>query len=356
MADKELGALSPIEALLAAALFHTVQQGNSRKVTAQQIADFVNGNYPAFIQTLLSAQSAEDVYEAIGAAPEAENADRLGGHLPAFFASAQDVATAFEQLTKADVDLGNVDNTSDEDKPVSTTQQAALDLKVEGPAGTVTDSVFVQFDGVDGRKAKAAVIPTNVFIGRMSAGNGPPEYLTPSQARQGIGGLEPIGERVSLIGIGQAIWTGLAPFVAIYLEVEGRGNTAVSSGILLAQASSDNGSSWLSGANDYPFFGQSQEDSAITGYATTSNPFMALSRDSLALASLFTLSFKIGNFNKASSSMFKSETAYARLSGSNRQDFNSGYCGVAASKNAFRFACTGNAFVTGSAQLFGIRG
>ena len=32
-------------------------------------------------------------------------------------------------LTKADVGLGNVDNTSDANKPVSTAQQAALDLK-----------------------------------------------------------------------------------------------------------------------------------------------------------------------------------------------------------------------------------
>lgn len=45
MADKELGALPAISALLAAALFHGVQDGNSRKVTAQQIADFVKINF-----------------------------------------------------------------------------------------------------------------------------------------------------------------------------------------------------------------------------------------------------------------------------------------------------------------------
>lgn len=33
--------------------------------------------------------------------------------------------------TKADIGLGNVDNTSDDDKPISTAQQAALDLKAE---------------------------------------------------------------------------------------------------------------------------------------------------------------------------------------------------------------------------------
>jgi hypothetical protein len=157
MADKELGALSPIETLLAAALFHTVQQGNSRKVTAQQIADFVNGNYPAFIQTLLSAQDADDVYAAIGVAPEAEtatNAERFGGHLPSFFAAAQDVATAFEQLSKADVGLGNVDNTSDLDKPVSTAQQTVLDQKVAGPADAVIDGMFAGFDGTTGKLLK----------------------------------------------------------------------------------------------------------------------------------------------------------------------------------------------------------
>lgn len=171
MADKELGALSPIETLLAASLFHIVQQGNSRKVTAQQIADFVNGNYPEFIQTLLSAQDADDVYAAIGAAPEAEtaaNAERFGGHLPSFFAAAQDVATAFEQLTKADVGLGNVDNTADLDKPVSTAQQTALDQKLTGPNGGVAAGDVVAFadsTGKSGRKAASDELRASTALG-----------------------------------------------------------------------------------------------------------------------------------------------------------------------------------------------
>ncbi|KDR87721.1 hypothetical protein L905_19195 [Agrobacterium sp. TS43] len=169
MADKELGALSPIEALLAAALFHTVQEGNSRKVTAQQIADFVNGNYPAFIQTLLTAQDAEDVYTAIGTAPDA---NKLGGQSPSFFASAEAVGNALADkvptsrtvagkaltdditLDKADVSLGNADNTSDADKPVSTAQQTALDQKVTGPNGGVADNFPVAFDGTTGKLIK----------------------------------------------------------------------------------------------------------------------------------------------------------------------------------------------------------
>ena len=40
-------------------------------------------------------------------------------------------------IAKADVGLGNVDNTADADKPVSTTQQAAIDAKADS-ATTIT--------------------------------------------------------------------------------------------------------------------------------------------------------------------------------------------------------------------------
>jgi len=43
----------------------------------------------------------------------------------------------FDALTKADVGLSNVDNTSDADKPVSTATQTALDLKVDENAAIV---------------------------------------------------------------------------------------------------------------------------------------------------------------------------------------------------------------------------
>lgn len=57
-------------------------------------------------------------------------------------------------LVKADVGLPNVDNTSDVNKPISTAQQAALDLKVTGPAGTVTDDNPAVFDGTTGELIK----------------------------------------------------------------------------------------------------------------------------------------------------------------------------------------------------------
>lgn len=41
-------------------------------------------------------------------------------------------------ITKTDVGLGNVDNTSDANKPISTAQQSALDLKLNTSGGTIT--------------------------------------------------------------------------------------------------------------------------------------------------------------------------------------------------------------------------
>lgn len=53
-------------------------------------------------------------------------------------------------LTKTDVGLGNVDNTSDANKPVSTATQTALDAKVTGPA-SVVDNAIPRYDGTTGK-------------------------------------------------------------------------------------------------------------------------------------------------------------------------------------------------------------
>lgn len=53
-------------------------------------------------------------------------------------------------LTKSDVGLSNVDNTSDTSKPVSTAQQTALDAKTAGPASS-TDNTVPRYDGTTGK-------------------------------------------------------------------------------------------------------------------------------------------------------------------------------------------------------------
>ena len=60
------------------------------------------------------------------------------------------------QTTKSQVELGNVDNTSDVNKPVSTAQQAALDLKANKDLSNVSDVDFLT-------KAQASGIVTDII-------------------------------------------------------------------------------------------------------------------------------------------------------------------------------------------------
>jgi hypothetical protein len=54
------------------------------------------------------------------------------------------IATAVAALTKSSVGLGNVDNTTDANKPVSTATQTALDLKADLAGATFTGDVTVE--------------------------------------------------------------------------------------------------------------------------------------------------------------------------------------------------------------------
>lgn len=76
-------------------------------------------------------------------------------------------------VTKSDVSLGNVDNTSDANKPVSTAQQAALDLK----ANVNSPSLITPSLGV-------ATATSLASVGAVSAANG----VLGAGARSGTGG------------------------------------------------------------------------------------------------------------------------------------------------------------------------
>ncbi|UXT64138.1 hypothetical protein FY133_00530 [Agrobacterium tumefaciens] len=244
----------------------------------------------------------------------------------------------------ASLSNGNLDSLADltigvDDMPVGigpgvfgTVKRTEFSGNVTGAASSV-DGQFAAANGTSGKSLK---------------------FLTTAQARQAIGGWEPIGDEISLAGVAQAVWTDLSDFVELYLEVQGR--TGSSAGVVFGQVSTDNGASWRAGASDYLYFGMAQEGTAISGFAETANPFMNYTRVLAAASSLMMLNVKIGNFNKASASMFKSGATYIHDGSQNRQDFISGYVGVEAVKNAFRVANTGGAFATGTAQLFGLRG
>lgn len=70
------------------------------------------------------------------------------------------------QISKADIGLGNVDNTSDADKPISTATQAALDLKVDKVDGKGLSTN----DYTDADKTKLGDLPTDAEITAALAG------------------------------------------------------------------------------------------------------------------------------------------------------------------------------------------
>ena len=72
-----------------------------------------------------------------------------------------------QDLTSDDVDLGNVDNTSDLDKPVSTAQQAALDLKYDAS----NPLNFIDSSGAPVQPADIANFETSALLDGRDAGN-----------------------------------------------------------------------------------------------------------------------------------------------------------------------------------------
>ena len=78
-------------------------------------------------------------------------------------ASSTDQDTEWLTLTKSSVGLGNVDNTSDANKPLSTVTKAALDDKLDKTGGTITGDLDVNGD----------IYATNVFsLARYTANIG----------------------------------------------------------------------------------------------------------------------------------------------------------------------------------------
>jgi hypothetical protein len=76
-------------------------------------------------------------------------------------------------LVKADVGLGNVDNTSDANKPVSTAQQTALDLKANlaSPTFTGTPAVPTAAAGTNTTQAASTAYVITEIAARLATGD-----------------------------------------------------------------------------------------------------------------------------------------------------------------------------------------
>lgn len=79
---------------------------------------------------------------------------------------------AISAISKSSLGLGNVDNTSDLDKPVSTLQQAAIDTAANITPQSLTDAATISYDLDSGHNAKVTLtasrtlaLPSNLVEG-----------------------------------------------------------------------------------------------------------------------------------------------------------------------------------------------
>ena len=115
----------------------------------------VNKNGDSMTGNLSMTSGAIIVLPTIGAAPEsAVNKTYVSQQIVGLATTAQlnthvtDTSNP-HQVNKAQVQLGNVDNTSDLAKPISTAQQAALDLKLNLSGGTLTGALGLATAAID---------------------------------------------------------------------------------------------------------------------------------------------------------------------------------------------------------------
>lgn len=120
---------------------------------------------------------------------------------------------------------------------------------VVGPENSVAGD-FVQFSGTTGKEIGKAQMGSPALIGRLSAGAGPVERLSPSQANQALGGWEPIGF-LNLAGVSTGQVLNLSPFVFIRCFYSFQ--NPVTPGDCYLQVSTNNGASWLGNTGDYRF-------------------------------------------------------------------------------------------------------
>jgi hypothetical protein len=113
-------------------------------IDAAKLADGTVSN--AELQHLNGVTSAVQT-QIDGKQPLAAALTTLASATAAGLALMDDADAAAQRTT---LGLGNVDNTSDANKPVSTAAQTALDTKVTGPA-SATDNALARFDGTTGK-------------------------------------------------------------------------------------------------------------------------------------------------------------------------------------------------------------
>lgn len=146
------------------------------------------------------------------------------------------------EAARSNLGLGNVDNTSDANKPVSGPQQTAL----------------------DGKQSLSEKGTANGYAALDGSGKVPQAQLPASG-----GGLVLIGSRVSVSGIAAVdfdLTDGYSEYVLKFWAVE----PATDAATLYIRTSTDGGASFDAGASDYSYAGVASTDSAATQFGFNS--------------------------------------------------------------------------------------
>lgn len=223
-------------------------------------------------------------------------------------------------------------------------------LARKGTDGTGTGDVTGAASSVDGQFAVA-----NGTTGKSI------KFFTPAQARQSLGGWEPIGAAIDIAGLANIDWLNLSAFSMLRLEGYGKTNTTTATTALFMRTSTDNGVTFNNSSGDYAAasFGVEGASSIATAIAGQTYAPVAVPGITTATSAYFEFVARWANFNKLHQhTTYVAECAYTRDNSVRRLDKNWGYRSEpAGSRNALRFGAGGGiAFAAGQVQLFGIRG
>lgn len=228
---------------------------------------------------------------------------------------------------------------------------------VVGPNGGVLNNDVVVFDGTTAKLIKKA--PNNIIgnallsqlaapaiKGRLTAGAGNVEDLTPAQANQLLGGWEPIG-LINLAAQAGAVVTDLSAFVIVKVSYF----YVLSSDFLMLQVSTNNGSTFANTGYRYNLMQNTYNGStnAVTADNNTNNTSFAMGQDTTAGEIV------IHSFNKALNSAALATQNIKESSSTITRVIHQEYQSEVA-LNAFRLQNTGAGTVTGRFFIEGIRG
>ncbi|MCZ7466651.1 hypothetical protein [Rhizobium rhizogenes] len=322
----------------------------------QASLDYIQVNVAPQIASLQqSITLAQEQIDQIIIGGKAPDTLKFGGQLPAYYATAQALADGLSgkvpatrkingkelsadfDLAKNDIGLGSVNNTADADKPVSTSQQQALDAKVDGPK----------------------LLPAPGLLGRASDGEGVAEALTLTQARKLLGGWEPIGDPLNLAGFISVDWINLSPFVMLKLEGSAQANAGSTSPGFYMAVSENNGATFIVGGSTYAASRVGAEGDAIGAAGLLNLGYFPITFDALAAGSFVGFTYTWSTWNKAGKhTTVSGEADFTKSNNVRRWEKNFGYrTDNANARNALRLGSRDNfAFANGRAQLFGIRG